>query len=126
MGEESHPPSLFPLPSSLRMTLDEYQRAAERTINPRLTDSERLVDAAAGLAEEAGEVLGLVRKHAYMRHPLDRGRLTRELGDALWCVATIATTLGVTLADVAAANMEKLGRRYPEGYSDEASRARPD
>lgn len=95
-------------------------------MNGELTEQERLVDAAAGLAEEAGEVLGLVRKHAYMGHPLDRERLTKELGDALWCLAAVATRLGVTLDDVAATNVEKLARRYPEGYSDEASRARVD
>jgi NTP pyrophosphatase (non-canonical NTP hydrolase) len=108
------------------MTLDDYQRAAARTINPGLSGEERLIDAAAGLAEEAGEVLGLVRKHAYMAHLLDRERLTRELGDALWCLAAVATSLDVTLDDVASANVEKLRRRYPEGYSDEASRARVD
>jgi NTP pyrophosphatase (non-canonical NTP hydrolase) len=108
------------------MTLDEYQRAAIRTMNPALSDSERLVDAAAGLAEEAGEVLGLVRKHAYMGHPLDHERMTKELSDALWCVAAVATAIGVTLDGVAAKNLEKLGRRYPAGYSDEASRARVD
>src|SRR3982751_2910982 len=108
------------------MTLDDYQRAAARTVNPTLSDTERLVDAAAGLAEEAGEVLGLVRKYVYMRHELDRERVTRELGDALWCVATIATALGVSLDAVAAANVEKLRRRYPDGYSDEASRVRRD
>jgi NTP pyrophosphatase (non-canonical NTP hydrolase) len=108
------------------MTLDEYQRAAARTVNARLSDTERLVDAAAGLAEEAGEVLGLVRKHVYMGHELDRERVTRELGDALWCLATIASTLGATLEAVATLNIEKLRRRYPEGYSDEASRARRD
>ncbi len=108
------------------MTLDEYQRAAARTINPRLSDEERLMDAAAGLSEEAGEVLGLVRKHLFMEHPLDRERVTRELGDALWCLAAVATSLGFTLDDIASTNVDKLRRRYPEGYSDEASRARID
>jgi NTP pyrophosphatase (non-canonical NTP hydrolase) len=108
------------------MMLDEYQRAAARTMNATLTESDRLVDAAAGLAEEAGEVLGLVRKHVYMRHALDREKVIKELGDALWCLAAVATSLGVTLDDVAAKNLEKLQRRYPRGYSDEASRARVD
>jgi NTP pyrophosphatase (non-canonical NTP hydrolase) len=84
------------------------------------------VDAAAGLSEEAGEVLGLVRKHLYMRHQIDRERIKKELGDALWCLAAVATCLGLTLDEVAAKNLEKLERRYPEGYSDEASRARTD
>ena len=108
------------------MTLDDHQHAAARTLNPALDDRDRLADAAAGLAEEAGEVLGLVRKHAYMGHPLDRERVTRELGDALWCLATVASAIGVTLDGVAAANVEKLRQRYPSGYSDEASRARVD
>jgi len=45
------------------VTLDEYQKAAARTLNPRLNDQEKLLDAAAGIAEEAGEVLAHVRKH---------------------------------------------------------------
>ena len=108
------------------MTFDEYQRAAARTMNPGISEKDRLVDAAAGLAEEAGEVLGLVRKHVYMSHVLDRERITKELGDALWCLAAVATALGLTLDEVASTNVEKLGRRYPDGYSDEASRARVD
>lgn len=107
-------------------TFDDYQRAAERTVNESLSQEQRLIDAAAGLAEEAGEVLGLVRKHAYMGHELDRERIVRELGDALWCLATVASCVGVTLGEVASANVEKLRRRYPDGYSDEASRARSD
>jgi NTP pyrophosphatase (non-canonical NTP hydrolase) len=109
-----------------RVTLDEYQRAAERTMNRSLADRERLVDASAGLAEEAGEVLGLVRKHVYMDHALDRDGIQRELGDALWCIAAVATSLGLTLEEVAARNVEKLVRRYPDGYSDERSRMRVD
>jgi NTP pyrophosphatase (non-canonical NTP hydrolase) len=108
------------------VTLDEYQRAAARTMNPGLSREDGLMDAAAGLAEEAGEVLGLVRKHAYMGHPMDRERLRRELGDALWCLAAVATGIGITLAEIASTNIDKLRRRYPDGYSDEASRARID
>jgi NTP pyrophosphatase (non-canonical NTP hydrolase) len=108
------------------MTIDDFQREAARTMNGGLSEEQRLVDAAAGLAEEAGEVLGLVRKHAFMGHPLDRERIERELGDALWCLAAVATCLGLTLGEVASGNADKLRRRYPEGYSDEASRARVD
>ena len=108
------------------MTLDDYQQAARRTMNARLTDDERLLDAAAGLVEEGGEVLGLVRKHTFMGHALDRERMVKELGDALWCLATCATALGVPLHEVAEMNLAKLRARYPEGYSDERSRDRTD
>jgi NTP pyrophosphatase (non-canonical NTP hydrolase) len=106
------------------MHFADYAAAAARTENARLPDGERLMDAAAGLAEEGGEVLSLVRKHLYQGHPLDRDRIAKELGDALWCLATVAHAVGIPLEEVAAGNVEKLRKRYPDGYSDEASRER--
>ena len=106
------------------MTLDEYEMAATRTLNPALDDRERLFDAAAGLAEEAGEVLGQVRKHLYQERPLDRERLTTELGDALWCLTIAARSIGVSLDAVARANIEKLRRRHPNGFTSEAGLGR--
>jgi NTP pyrophosphatase (non-canonical NTP hydrolase) len=106
------------------VTLNEYESAAMRTINPALNERERLFDAAAGLAEEAGEVLGQIRKHVYQDYPLDRARLTKELGDALWCLTITARTAGISLEEIALANIEKLRRRYPDGFSNDASRNR--
>jgi NTP pyrophosphatase (non-canonical NTP hydrolase) len=99
------------------MTLDEYQAAAARTINPRLTDDGRLMDAAAGLSEEAGEILGLVRKHVYQDRPLRKEMLELELGDALWCLAIAAQSSGLSLEKVAQANVAKLRARHPQGFS---------
>jgi NTP pyrophosphatase (non-canonical NTP hydrolase) len=96
------------------MTLDEYEKAAARTVNPKLSDSDRLMDAAAGLAEESGEILGLVRKHVYQGKELQRDEVLIELGDALWCLAMTAKNAGVTLDEVAAANVAKLRARYPD------------
>ena len=100
------------------MTLEEFERAATRTANPGLKEPERLLDAAAGLAEESGEILGIVRKHAYQSRPLDKEKLTLELGDALWCLTMTARSAGLTLEQVAAANVAKLRARYPDGYKD--------
>src|SRR3954454_13636115 len=91
-----------------------YERAAARTINPALDANSRLIDAAAGLAEEAGEVLALVRKHLYQGKELDRDKLEKELGDALWCLAMTAKAAGLSLDGVAAANIEKLKARHPD------------
>jgi NTP pyrophosphatase (non-canonical NTP hydrolase) len=113
-------------PDHVPLTLVEYQRLAARTLNTALPRDQRLLDATAGLAEEAGEALGLVRKHAFMHHELDVVRLVTELGDALWCLTAAAGALGVSLDEIAAVNLAKLSRRYPEGYSDEASNARKD
>ena len=98
------------------MDLNEYQRAALRTVNPALDASARQMDAAAGLAEEAGEVLGLVRKRVYQQREAPRDKLVEELGDVLWCLAMTAESLGVTLEEVATANVAKLHRRHPDGF----------
>jgi NTP pyrophosphatase (non-canonical NTP hydrolase) len=100
------------------MTFDEYEAAAARTINVRLSEPQRLFDAAAGLAEEAGEILGVVRKHLYQSRPIDRDALALELGDALWCLAIVAKSSGFSLADVASRNVAKLRARYPDGLGD--------
>lgn len=101
------------VPTASVTTLSEYQAEARRTIRRELTDDQRLLDAAAGLAEEAGEVLAHVRKHLLQGRPLDRDSLTLELGDALWCVAITADTLGISLEAVARRNVDKLRARHP-------------
>lgn len=101
------------------MTFDEYQAAASRTMNPRLTDNERLLDAAAGTAEEAGEVLAHVRKHLFQNRTLDKEKLAEELGDVLWCIATVATASGLSLEDIATRNRQKLARRWPNGMPND-------
>ena len=98
------------------LALDEYQASASRTMNSALSDEQRLLDAACGLAEEAGEVLAHVRKHVMQHRALDRERLTEELGDALWCLSIVARSLDIPLSAVADANVAKLRRRYPDGF----------
>lgn len=98
------------------LTLDDYQRLAARTINPSLDDRQRLLDAVAGLAEEAGEALGHVRKHVMQGRPLDQPALVEELGDALWCVAVAAQAIGTSLSEVASRNEAKLRARHPHGF----------
>lgn len=104
---------------SARSDLDNYQAAAARTTNPALDEEQRLLDAAAGLAEEAGEALAHVRKHVMQRRALDRDALANELGDALWCLAIVARCIDVPLSQVAERNLDKLRARYPDGFARE-------
>ena len=100
------------------MTLSEFQLMASRTRNVKLSERDQLLDAAAGLAEEGGEVLSHVRKHSFQSKSLDKEKLTIELGDALWCLSMTATCAGLSLDDIAAANQAKLRARFPDGYKD--------
>ena len=105
------------------MTLDEYQALARRTLGDRPPD-QQLANAALGLAGEAGEVADHIKKHLFHTFPLDQGEVVKELGDCLWYVAAMCTTLGISMDHVARTNVEKLRRRYPDGFSTEASRNR--
>jgi NTP pyrophosphatase (non-canonical NTP hydrolase) len=108
------------------LPLADYQPNAARTANRALSPDDRLLDAAAGLAEEAGEILASVRKHRFQARELDRDHVVVELGDALWCLSMVATSLGVTLDDVADRNIAKLKARYPDGFAPDAATARRD
>ena len=98
------------------MTINEYQRLAMTTLNPALTGKDVLINGVMGLCGEAGEAIDIVKKHLAQGHPLDRDALVGELGDVAWYLAETAYALGVDLETVLAGNIEKLKRRYPEGF----------
>jgi NTP pyrophosphatase (non-canonical NTP hydrolase) len=106
------------------MNLDEYQELAARTIGRDRTPPQQLANAALGLAGEAGEVADTMKKHLFHGYPLDRDNLVKELGDCMWYIAMFATELGVPLSEIGRTNIEKLRRRYPDGFSEERSRNR--
>ena len=98
------------------MTINEYQRLAMTTLNPALTGKDVLINGVIGLCGEAGEAIDLVKKHLAQGHALDREALIGELGDVAWYLAETAHALDVDLETVLARNIEKLKRRYPEGF----------
>ena len=108
------------------MTINEYQALAMRTLNPALDKKDVLVNAVMGLCGESGEAIDIVKKWLAQGHELDRAKLAKELGDVAWYLAEAATALEIPLEDILAANIEKLKKRFPEGFSPEASRQRTD
>ncbi len=103
------------------MDPNEYQRLAMRTEAPGREQRERLLNAALGLCGEAGEFADSLKKWAFHAHSLNEDELKKELGDVLWYAALACDALGLQLGDVMAENIEKLRRRYPEGFSSERS-----
>lgn len=105
------------------MTFDEYQALARRTQNPGLTPDYQMEHATWGLAAETGEILSL---HQKMRqgHSLEVWRVAEEVGDLFWFAGELLDYYGLSMGDVAKANIEKLKARYPEGFSEERSRNR--
>ncbi|MBQ2862402.1 MAG: nucleoside triphosphate pyrophosphohydrolase family protein, partial [Oscillospiraceae bacterium] len=62
-----------------------------------------------------------VKKHLFHGHELDREALIKELGDVAWYLAEASEALDVSLDEVFERNIEKLKKRYPEGFSSERS-----
>ncbi len=106
------------------MTLDDYQQLALRTAGNHGDFERTLIYTALGLNGEAGETAELVKKTFFHGHELEQDKLRKELGDVLWYVAVMANAMGWSLEEVAQDNVDKLARRYPEGFSSERSRQR--
>lgn len=99
-------------------SFEHYQRESRRTWNLVHTDHP-IVYPTLGLANEAGEVAGKVKKlfrdKGGQIGEADREALKQELGDVLWYLAQIATELGLSLQEIAEANLDKLFSRLERG-----------
>jgi NTP pyrophosphatase (non-canonical NTP hydrolase) len=97
---------------------ETYQRESRKTWGVIPMDHP-IVYPTLGLANEAGEVAGKIKKifrdRAGVISDEDRQALKYELGDVLWYLTQICTELNLTLEEVAAANLEKLFSRLERG-----------
>ena len=98
------------------MTIKEYQQLAMTTLNPELSRKDVLINGVMGLCGESGEAIDIVKKWLAQGHDLDREKLAKELGDICWYLAETATALDLSLEEIMISNIEKLKRRYPEGF----------
>ena len=103
------------------MTINEYQKLAMTTLNPELNQKEVLINSVMGLCGESGEAVDMVKKHLFQGHELDKEKFAKELGDIAWYLAEAATAIDIPLESVFQGNIEKLKKRYPEGFDTEKS-----
>ncbi len=101
------------------MELNEYQKQALKTaLFPK---KYKVIYAAMGLGNEAGEVMGKVKK--WLRGDDGEGEMSaerkqalkEELGDVLWYLAVLANDLDLDLDDIAKVNINKLQSRKERG-----------
>ena len=78
------------------MKVNEYQKLAMRTLNPKLDKKDVLINSVMGLCGESGEAIDIVKKWLAQGHELDKENLLK-------------------------ANIEKLERGYPEGFDTRRS-----
>lgn len=113
----------------------EYEQFVESRTKPM--DSTRLdfLHAAVGISTEAGEILDVAKKLWVYNQNFDtknkegkthEDNIHEELGDVLFYVQMACNVIGCTLESLMTSNMEKLRKRYPQGYSDAAAAERAD
>lgn len=102
------------------MTINEYQKAAMRTAKGGRSNN-LLLNGVMGLCGESGECIDIVKKVVFQGHVLDREHLAEELGDVAWYLAVAAEGLGYDLESIMRRNIDKLMKRYPDGFETERS-----
>jgi NTP pyrophosphatase (non-canonical NTP hydrolase) len=80
-----------------------------------------LIHAAMGLATEAGEFMDTMKKHIFYGKLIDEVNLAEELSDIFWYCALACNALDVSFDDVMKINIEKLQKRYPEKFTEDAA-----
>jgi NTP pyrophosphatase (non-canonical NTP hydrolase) len=120
---------------SNKLTLETYQALATKTLKKDahyLSEVEQhVMGNCLGLAGEAGEFIDLVKKLIWHEQgsifaKTNHDKLIKELGDVLWYVSALATLLEVPLEEVASLNIQKLQKRYQNGFNTEDSLAKKD
>lgn len=99
-----------------KLTFDEYQKQAITTALSIGGESGDFMYRTLGLANEAGEVAGKVKKILRDKEgklsEADKAEVVKEMGDVLWYLQALADYLDVSLGEVAEQNLEKvLGRK---------------
>lgn len=97
------------------MNISDYQTQAVKTA----IYMQDIIYPALGLANEAGEVLGKIKKALRDNDgdftPDIHQSISDELGDVLWYIAALSRDLGIPLEKIAQNNLDKLNSRMARG-----------
>lgn len=95
-------------------SLDEYAKWTRKMWLSKNLKERDLTIMTIGLGEEAGEVLGLLKKRVRDGN-LDLNNLKKELGDVLYYWAMLCNYFKISPTDVIATNMFKIEDRHKRG-----------
>lgn len=98
------------------MQINEYQKEALRTASGMNKEVPMIVNGVLGLCGESGECADMVKKHLFQGHELDTEHMAKELGDVAWYIAISAHAIGYDLETILQMNVDKLRKRYPDGF----------
>lgn len=75
-----------------------------------------------GVANEAGELLGLYKKAAFNNKKVTRDQIADELGDVLWYMARVLRGIDMSFEELASRNTAKLTTRFANTYENASQR----
>jgi NTP pyrophosphatase (non-canonical NTP hydrolase) len=100
-------------------TPQDYRDWVAKMHSPERDDEGQMVNAALGMAGEAGEIANKIKKMVFYNMNISSADLMEECGDVMfymqWLIERINPNL--TLEDVMRNNMLKLNARYPGGWA---------
>lgn len=102
------------------LPVNHYQNLANRTCNHALTIEQMQNHALFEMCSEVGEIQSFFQKR-YQGHMIDEEKLKLEVGDLLWGIAEFCTANGWEMEQICKMNIDKLRKRYPDGFSEERS-----
>jgi NTP pyrophosphatase (non-canonical NTP hydrolase) len=103
------------------MDIKEYQEKSVRTMDNNLKHNDKVVNMIVGLNGEIGEVTDIFKKHLFHGHDLDMDHLKEELGDVMFYIVNLATIFNIDMSEVLKMNVDKLLKRYPNGFNSQDS-----
>lgn len=117
--------------------MQNFENEYEKFVISRVKDPVKIIESmtpekanlwhmATGIAGEAGELLDQIKKHAIYNKELDIENVKEELGDLEFYMSGIRSILSIDRDDILSHNMEKLSKRYQNGYSDKQAIERKD
>lgn len=80
-------------------------------------DRQTLLHAVLGIAGESGEIVDAFKKSHVRKTEINTAHLIEELGDLRWYMELACICLNTTLEEVEHLNIEKLRKRYPNGFT---------
>jgi len=104
-------------------TSKDFLALSERMVqlDEKGANIERLLTASVGINAEGGEFLEIVKKMIFQGKPWNdetKTHLIKELGDTMWYIAQACIALDVSFDEVIQTNIDKLMKRYPNGFFD--------
>lgn len=99
------------------MTLKQYQQKAKQTAKKFNDKEKEILTWGLGIAGEAGDVAGCIKKTVSHLNNQKDG-IKENLGDTLWYITMICNYFDWSLEDIMKENIEKLQKRYPQGFTN--------